>query len=275
MNLSKVFAFDENVVRVAGTPEKPLFVAADICRVLEIKNHRDAVNEFEEDERGVAPIYSPGKSDNGSGSGLQDMLVVTEAGLYRLIFRSDKPAARKFQRWVFSEVLPSIRRTGGYGLDEREKLWSVLDRAKTGDVQRMVLLALGYGDASQLIARAASIREFRKVEPAQVWADIKAGLEAEKIPKWYFKAVPVVFEPDSIELYLLPTVLKELRELNLEHYRIDYRDFRMSMALSDEWVAGSFRQRVGMPATPEVVWKFHAKPDCGIIYEVAQLLHKK
>ena len=50
MNLSKVFAFDENVVRVAGTPEKPLFVAADICRVLEIKNHRDAVNEFEEDE---------------------------------------------------------------------------------------------------------------------------------------------------------------------------------------------------------------------------------
>jgi prophage antirepressor-like protein len=105
-----VFVFESQQVRFVGTPEKPEWVAADVCVILEIKNPSDALASFDEDERGLANVYTPG-DDNPLG---QEMLTVTEAGLYRLIFKSRKPVAKRFQRWVFHEVLPSLRRTGKY-----------------------------------------------------------------------------------------------------------------------------------------------------------------
>ena len=105
-----IFVFESQEVRFVGTPEKPEWVAADVCAILEIKNPSDALGSFDEDERGLANVYTPG-DDNPQG---QEMLTVTEAGLYRLIFKSRKPVAKRFQRWVFHEVLPSLRRTGRY-----------------------------------------------------------------------------------------------------------------------------------------------------------------
>ncbi|WP_375513476.1 Bro-N domain-containing protein [uncultured Nostoc sp.] len=105
-----IFVFESQQVRFVGTPEKPEWVAADVCAILEIKNVSDALANFDEDERGIANIYTPG-DDNPQG---QEMLTVTEPGLYRLIFKSRKPVAKRFQRWVFHEVLPSLRRTGRY-----------------------------------------------------------------------------------------------------------------------------------------------------------------
>jgi prophage antirepressor-like protein len=105
-----IFVFESIEVRFVGTSEKPEWVAADVCTILEIKNPSDALGSFDEDERGLANVYTPG-DDNPLG---QEMLTVTEAGLYRLIFKSRKPVAKRFQRWVFHEVLPSLRRTGRY-----------------------------------------------------------------------------------------------------------------------------------------------------------------
>ncbi|BBD70755.1 prophage antirepressor [Nostoc commune NIES-4072] len=105
-----IFVFESQEIRFVGTPEKPEWVAADVCAILEIKNPSDALGSFDEDERGLANVYTPG-DDNPQG---QEMLTVTEAGLYRLIFKSRKPVAKRFQRWVFHEVLPSLRRTGKY-----------------------------------------------------------------------------------------------------------------------------------------------------------------
>ena len=86
---------------------EPWFVAADVCRVLDIKNPSDTINKrLDSDERGIEIIYTP--------SGDQEMLVVNESGLYNLIFRSTKPEAKKFRKWVTEEVLPSIRKTGSY-----------------------------------------------------------------------------------------------------------------------------------------------------------------
>jgi len=93
-------------VRVYGTPASPLFVAADVCRVLEIANPSDALKGLDEDEKGIA------KADTLGGS--QQMLAVTESGLYHLIFKSRKPEAKAFRRWVTEEVLPSICSTGQY-----------------------------------------------------------------------------------------------------------------------------------------------------------------
>lgn len=113
MNDIQVFDFEDNAVRVVDIDGEPWFVAADVCRVLDIKNPSDTINKrLDSDERGIEIIYTP--------SGDQEMLVVNESGLYNLIFRSTKPEAKKFRKWVTAEVLPSIRKTGMYVAPEMD-----------------------------------------------------------------------------------------------------------------------------------------------------------
>lgn len=90
------------------------FVAADVCAVLDIKNVSQALEDFDDDEK--ADISIPYTSSNGVVQN-RNVLIVNEAGLYRLIFKSRKPEAKKFQRWVYHEVIPSIRKTGGYNIN--------------------------------------------------------------------------------------------------------------------------------------------------------------
>ena len=91
-------------VRTITKDNEPMFCLADICKALEIKNATDVAKRLEEDE--VTRL------NLGSQSGETNF--VTESGLYAVILRSDKPNARKFRKWVTSEVLPSIRKNGGY-----------------------------------------------------------------------------------------------------------------------------------------------------------------
>ena len=84
------------------------FVAADLCRALEIQNIRQNLAKLPSDEKGVYDIYTPG--------GYQKMTIVNEPGFYRLVFSSRKKEACDFQRWVYHEVLPSIRKTGSYSI---------------------------------------------------------------------------------------------------------------------------------------------------------------
>lgn len=100
------FDFEGAAVRVITRNNDPWFVLADVCKVLEIGNSRMAAARLDEDEKGVSQTDTPG--------GSQEMAIITEAGLYRLVMRSDKPAAKRFQKWVTGEVLPAIRKTGGY-----------------------------------------------------------------------------------------------------------------------------------------------------------------
>ncbi len=95
-------------VRVIMRDSEPWFVAKDVCECLDLANSRDAVSRLDDDEKGV------GKADTLGGS--QDMMLISESGLYTLVMRSNKPDAKVFRKWVTSEVLPSIRKTGGYGI---------------------------------------------------------------------------------------------------------------------------------------------------------------
>lgn len=108
------FEFEGQGVRFVGTVEDPEWVAADICRILDIGNPSDAISGFDSDERGIANVYTPGDA-NPNG---QEMLTVKEPGLYKLIFKSRKSVAKRFQKWVFNEVLPSIRKTGFYSVTQ-------------------------------------------------------------------------------------------------------------------------------------------------------------
>lgn len=104
LNLS--LSFKGHPIRFVGTDENPEWVGADVCNVLEIRNSRDALAGVPEDEKGVAIADTLG--------GKQQLVTVFEPGLYRLIVKSRKPQAKEFQRWVFREVLPSIRKFGTY-----------------------------------------------------------------------------------------------------------------------------------------------------------------
>lgn len=98
--------FDGHDVRVVGTPENPLFVAADVCAVLGLQNTAQAIDALDDDEKGICLSETPG--------GRQQVAVITESGLYHLIFKSRKEAAVRFRRWVTTEVLPEIRKHGIY-----------------------------------------------------------------------------------------------------------------------------------------------------------------
>lgn len=93
-------------IRTTIKDGEPWFVAADVCRALEIANNRDALTRLEQDEKGVALTDTPG--------GTQEVTIVNEPGLYALVLGSRKPEAKAFKRWVTHEVIPSIRKHGMY-----------------------------------------------------------------------------------------------------------------------------------------------------------------
>jgi prophage antirepressor-like protein len=105
-----LYQSDKLVRAIVGSDGEPWFVGIDVCRLLDIKKHHQALNRLKSDERGTCNLGTPG--------GLQDMIIVSEPGFYRLIFSSHKPEAERIQDWVYHEVLPSIRRTGGYRAGE-------------------------------------------------------------------------------------------------------------------------------------------------------------
>lgn len=98
--------FPVRIVEVAG---QPAWVARDVCDALGLTNVSEALSGLDDDEK--TTISNP---DSRPGMGAQSLLVVFEPGLYSLILRSRKPRAKTFKRWVTHEVLPEIRRTGGY-----------------------------------------------------------------------------------------------------------------------------------------------------------------
>ena len=106
------FSFGDNKVRVMVRDGEPWFVASDVCDALEYSNSRSAVaDHLDDDER---MTVASADSHSGKRGGARLMTIISESGLYALVLRSRKPEARKFAKWVTSEVLPAIRKTGVY-----------------------------------------------------------------------------------------------------------------------------------------------------------------
>lgn len=121
-NEIQIFQNDRfGTIRALSVDGEPWFVAKDVCVALAIKNSRDALARLDDDEKGVALTDTPG--------GEQRVQTVNEAGLYTLVLSSRKPEAHAFKRWVTHEVLPSIRRTGGYMVARDETPEQTMARA--------------------------------------------------------------------------------------------------------------------------------------------------
>ena len=125
-NELRIFGYEGNTVRTIERDGVTWFVAKDVCDILEIQNVTQAINQLDDDEK-MTLCNSEGHS--GQRGGAQFLNVITESGVYALVFRSRKPEARKFSKWVRTEVLPEIRRTGSYGVTAELLRAKVQERA--------------------------------------------------------------------------------------------------------------------------------------------------
>ena len=104
MNQLKVFKnLEFGQVRTMEVNGEPMFCLTDVCKALELTNSRSVAERLEDDERCKLDLPRQGET-----------WFITESGLYAVILRSDKPNAKKFRKWITSEVIPSIRKTGTY-----------------------------------------------------------------------------------------------------------------------------------------------------------------
>lgn len=149
------FNYLSNEVRVIEKDHRPLFAAVDVCSVLELGHVATATQRLADDE--VHLVLRSSVVSNNVSIPNRGLNFITESGLYKLVMRSDKPEARKFQDWVTREVLPAIRKDGGYIAGE--------ERVKTGEL-----------DEEEFVLRAMEILQ-RKVR-VRLDAQIRAASAA-------------------------------------------------------------------------------------------------
>lgn len=152
MNNLQLFNFEGNEVRTLKINDEPYFVGNDVAKILGYSNYRKAVFEHVDDEDKLrTQIRYAGQN--------REVTVINESGLYSLILSSKMPNAKRFKRWVTSEVLPAIRKHGAYMTDE--KAFDVVNN-KDG------LASLLQQAADQLRAKDIQIE---KMKPKALFAD--------------------------------------------------------------------------------------------------------
>lgn len=128
------FAYGDHMVRsFLDEQGEPWFVAKDVCRVLDL-DVASGARGLDEDEKGLHTVQTPG--------GPQTITIISEPGMYALVFRSRKPQARAFSKWVRSEVLPALRKTGRYEMPSASAspAPSLLERAASRPISRCLRL---------------------------------------------------------------------------------------------------------------------------------------
>lgn len=178
--------FEEQMVRTVMIDGEPWFTGKDVCSVLGIKDHNQALDRLDDDERGGYTVPTP--------QGRQEMIVISEAGVFRLIFTSRKPEAERFKRWLSHDVLPSLRRTGSYTVPGREDDADLTDelpaRRASGD------------HVAELTAKTAAVREARilmgRAFAARVWRELDMPAAGDmRVP---LAAVPPLLEDEAFAI---------------------------------------------------------------------------
>ena len=159
------FNFESNSIRTLAIDNEPWFVAVDVCNALDIANSRDALLKLDEDEKTTV-----GLTDSQAGNGAQSISIISESGMYTLILRC-RDAVKKgsiphrFRKWVTSEVLPTIRKTGKY-----ESKTSVNDRTGLRNAVNMLVSKKGliYSDAYHLVHQRFNVESIEDLTLEQL-----------------------------------------------------------------------------------------------------------
>ena len=152
-NKIQAFDFNERAVRCIMKDGEPWWVAKDVCDVLGLSNPSESLKALDEDELTSETLRSGGQG--------REMNLISESGLYTLILRSNKPEARSFRRWVTHEVLPTLRKTGHYSIDENLMRLIKLSRGNVSKafMERLVSKAAGFSEVH------ADLPEERRGDP--------------------------------------------------------------------------------------------------------------
>lgn len=154
------FNFESNSIRTLAINNEPWFVAVDVCNALNIANSRDALLKLDEDEKTTV-----GLTDSQAGNGAQSISIISESGMYTLILRC-RDAVKKgsiphrFRKWVTSEVLPTIRKTGKY-----ESKTTADDRTGLRNAVNMLVSKKGliYSDAYNLVHQYMNVESIEDI----------------------------------------------------------------------------------------------------------------
>ena len=164
-------------IRTIQRDGEPWFVGKDVAAALGYEKPTDAVRKrVDEEDKGVSKMETP--------QGAQDMIIINESGLYCLIFSSKLEKAKRFKSWVTHEVLPSIRRTGGYQTAHMSPEVSPQGLAKLINITRRVMLDMGS-------------------TPVEVAAMVQSVFITYHVPVPYALAKNV---PEQLSLYDLPAL---------------------------------------------------------------------
>ena len=181
--IDETVSFNEKNIRVLGTYGEPWFVAKDICDILELPNMTNALKIVPEKWRGAEKLNTFG--------GEQIMVTINEAGLYKLIMRSNKPLAQKFQEVVCEEILPSLRKKGEY------QIKSILDKNKELEAEKVKLEE----EKTKVEEEKTKVEEEKtKVEEEKT----KVEEENKKLLKKYVKKPKDIIDKKNV-VYLMTT----------------------------------------------------------------------
>lgn len=132
MSITQCFTYSEDRnVRVQVIDDKPWFCAKDVCNILELTNVSKATSTIKTEQVSTITL-------SYSGRHTTNVIFVSEAGLYKLIFKSRTPAAEAFQEWVCEEVLPTIRKTGRYEVGADKAIEMERERYRNGLAERIM-----------------------------------------------------------------------------------------------------------------------------------------
>ena len=193
MSALAVFAFGEQMVRISDQAGAPWFVGRDVCAALELKNSRHALGRLPDDEKGVVIGDTLG--------GAQEIAIISEPGMYRLVLTSRTEKAERFKKWVVSEVLPAIRRTGSFAIapdaandaadDEIEGLDFETETGRAAVLTKLALVRV----AGRSFGRSAAQEAWRRVGLPDVVAAAAAGfigLDDADISAWLKDRIELV-----------------------------------------------------------------------------------
>ena len=177
--MNEIFNFHGQEVRTLTIDDEPWFVGKDVVDILGYQNgSRDINRHVDEDDRVIHQFINSGQN--------RDMIIINESGLYSLILSSKLPQAKEFKRWVTSEVLPAIRKQGGFireDLDEDAFIALFTGQKKLREQQTSMLEDIDYLKSEQPIhpSYAQSLLKKRKARVVACLGGIDSPAYADKI----------------------------------------------------------------------------------------------
>lgn len=181
------FPFTGAEVRAVLINGEPWFVAADVCSILGYAHQGSALRMLRDRQKGEHPMHTPG--------GLQNLKVISEPGLYRLVMRSNRPDAEAFQDWVTEVVLPEIRRTGGYASVPQPR------RELTNrELAMMVIEEADRADRAEALAASASAKVL-ELTPGHELAETFAAANGTMTIRTFARQVQQWAQPRGIKIY--------------------------------------------------------------------------